>query len=103
VIEAKREEEGHRLPIHEQQAEDYAKTKLKWFADSRPLPFVYESTGIVTRYTALRDPKPRARPIFSFHHPDTLTDKKMKGFAGIIDNYSFAFLSQQPGIDEVNL
>ena len=69
VIEAKKEEEGHRLSVHEQQAEYYAESKLKWFADSRPLPFVYESTGILTRYTDLRDPKPRARPVFSFHHP----------------------------------
>jgi type I restriction enzyme, R subunit len=75
VIEAKKEEEGHRLSVHEQQAEDYAQSKLKWFTDSRLLPFVYESTGIVTRYTDLRDPKPRARPIFSFHHPKTLKDR----------------------------
>ncbi len=75
VIEAKKEEEGHRLTVHEQQAEYYAKSKLKWFADSRPLPFVYESTGILTRYTDLRDPKPRARPVFSFHHPKTLKDR----------------------------
>jgi putative restriction endonuclease len=26
----------------------------------------------------------------------------MKGFIGVTDNYWFAFLSQQPGIDEVN-
>lgn len=75
VIEAKKEEEGHRLSVHEQQAEYYAQSKLKWFADSRPLPFVYESTGILTRYTDLRDPKPRARPVFSFHHPKTLKDR----------------------------
>jgi len=75
VIEAKKEAEGHRLSVHEQQAEYYAKSKLKWFADSRPLPFVYESTGILTRYTDLRDPKPRARSVFSFHHPKTLKDR----------------------------
>jgi len=27
---------------------------------------------------------------------------KMNGFVGVTDNDSFAFLSQQPGIDEVN-
>ncbi|MFB0520159.1 MAG: hypothetical protein ACETWD_01880 [Desulfatiglandales bacterium] len=27
----------------------------------------------------------------------------MKGFVGVTDNDWFAFLSQQPGIDEVNL
>ncbi|MDF1592175.1 MAG: type I restriction endonuclease [Desulfobacterales bacterium] len=72
VIEAKKEAEGHRLSVNEQQAEFYAQSKLKWFADNRSLPFVYESTGILTRYTDLRDPKPRARPVFSFHHPKTL-------------------------------
>jgi len=75
VIEAKKEEEGHRLTVHEHQAEYYAQSKLRWFADSRPLPFVYESTGILTRYTDLRDPKPRARSVFSFHHPKTLKDR----------------------------
>ena len=75
VIEAKREEEGHRLNIHEQQAEHYAESRLKWFADNRQLPFVYESTGIVTRYTDLRDPKPRARTVFSFPRPKALKEK----------------------------
>jgi type I restriction enzyme, R subunit len=75
VIEAKKETEGHRLSAHEQQAEFYARSNLKWFADSQPLPFVYESTGILTRFTDMRDPKPRARPVFSFHHPDTLKER----------------------------
>ena len=78
VIEAKKEDEGHRLSVHEQQAEEYAESKLKWFADSRPLSFVYESTGILTQYTDMRDPKPRARRIFSFHHPRTLRDSILR-------------------------
>lgn len=75
VIEAKKETEGHRLTVHEHQAEFYAQSKLKWFADSCFLPFVYESTGILTRFTDMRDPKPRARPVFSFHHPVTLKER----------------------------
>ncbi|WP_027371421.1 type I restriction-modification enzyme R subunit C-terminal domain-containing protein [Desulfovermiculus halophilus] len=75
VIEAKRKDEGHRLSSHEGQAEAYAKSKIKWFADSHPLPFVYESTGLVTQFTDLRDPKPRAREVFSFHHPATLSQR----------------------------
>ncbi len=71
VIEAKREEEGHRLTVHEDQAEYYAKSKLK-YVNSEFLPFVYESTGEVTRFTDLRDPKPRSRPVFTFHRPETL-------------------------------
>jgi type I site-specific restriction endonuclease len=75
VSEAKKEEEGHRLNVHEGQAEYYAQGKLKWSADNHPLVFVYESTGNVTRFTDMRDPKPRARPVFSFHKPETLKDK----------------------------
>ena len=84
VIEAKREEEGHRLTSHENQAENYARSTLKWFADSQPLPFVYESTGVLTRFTDTRDPKPRSRPVFSFFRPETLKkritqDKTLRG------------------------
>jgi type I restriction enzyme, R subunit len=50
IIEAKREEEGHRLTMHEDQSGDYAKAKLK-FCNNASLPFVYESTGQVTRFT----------------------------------------------------
>lgn len=72
VIEAKKEEEGHRLSIHEEQSNNYAKSKLKYVSDNQPLAFVYESTGVVTRFTDCRDPKPRARMIFNFHRPETL-------------------------------
>jgi type I restriction enzyme R subunit len=73
IIEAKREEEGHRLSVHEDQTEDYAKAKLK-LLNNEPLLFLYESTGEVTRFTDHRDPKPRARPVFSFHRPETFRD-----------------------------
>jgi len=71
VIEAKREEEGHRLTVHEDQAEYYAESKLK-YVNNETLSFVYESTSEVTRFTNKRDPKPRSRPVFSFHRPGTL-------------------------------
>ncbi len=73
VIEAKRENEGHRLTIAEDQSSDYAKAKLKYL-NNDPLPFVYESTGTITRFTDYRDPKPRGRNIFSFHKPETLAN-----------------------------
>ncbi len=44
LIEAKREEEGVRLTMHEEQSADYAAAKLKYLNNER-LPFVYESTG----------------------------------------------------------
>jgi len=70
VIEAKKEEEAFRLTSHEEQSRDYAESKLKHL-NNDPLPFVYESTGEVTRFTDYRDPKPRSHPVFSFHRPET--------------------------------
>ncbi|MBM3590648.1 MAG: restriction endonuclease subunit R, partial [Alphaproteobacteria bacterium] len=58
VIEAKREEEGHRINIHEEQGENYAKAQLKYLKN-QPLPFVYISTGKINRFTNFNDPKPR--------------------------------------------
>lgn len=73
VIEAKREEEAHRINVHELQAEDYAKARLKHLKNE-PLPFVYISTGEVTRFIDFSDPKSRARELFSFHKPETIQD-----------------------------
>ena len=73
IIEAKREEEGHRINVHENQGEEYAHAKLKHLKND-PLPFVYISTGEVTRFTDFTDPKPRARELFCFHKPETLRD-----------------------------
>ncbi len=73
VIEAKREEQGHKLNEHEDQSEGYALAKLKHLKNE-PLPFVYLSTGEVTRFTDFTDPKPRAREAFSFHRPETLRE-----------------------------
>ncbi len=73
VIEAKREEEGDLLSIHEDQAEGYAGAKLKYLNNEK-LPFVYVSTGVLTKITDFRDPKPRAREVFSFHRPETIRD-----------------------------
>ena len=70
VIEAKRPEEGVRLTMVEDQTGDYAAAKLKHL-NNEPLRFLYESTGEVTRFTDTQDPKPRSRPEFSFHRPET--------------------------------
>ena len=70
ILEAKREDEGYRLTIHESQTEEYAKSKLKYL-DNDPLPLVYASTGIITNFTDCRDPHPRSRQVFSFHRPET--------------------------------
>ncbi len=73
IIEAKRAEEGVHLTMHEEQSEGYASAKLK-FLNNEKLPFVYESTGELTRFTDYRDPKPRSRPVFSFHRPETFRE-----------------------------
>jgi type I restriction enzyme R subunit len=78
IIEAKREDEGHRLTVVEEQSSEYANAKLKYL-NNDPLPFVYESTGVVTRFTDYRDPKPRGRNVFSFHKPDTIAQWLKKG------------------------
>jgi type I restriction enzyme R subunit len=78
VIEAKKEEEGVRLTTHEDQSKDYANSKLKYL-NNAPLPFVYESTGELTRFTDYRDPKPRSRPVFSFYRPETFQEWLRRG------------------------
>ncbi len=78
VIEAKREEEGARLTVHEDQAEYYAKATLKYNLNQEPLRFVYESTGILTRFTDFKDPKPRSRPVYHFHKPETMAEWLMQ-------------------------
>src|SRR3990170_3492743 len=40
----------------------------------RPLPFLYESTGVETRFTNGLDPDPRSRQVFAFHRPETLAE-----------------------------
>jgi len=37
-----------------------------------PLPFLYQSTGVETYFTDVRDPEPRSRRVFAFHRPETL-------------------------------
>jgi len=73
IIEAKRAEEGVHLTMHEDQSEGYASAKLKYLNNEK-LPFVYESTGEVIRFTDYRDIKPRSRPVFTFHRPETFSE-----------------------------
>lgn len=78
IIEAKRIEEGGRLSAHESQVEEYSQAKLK-FINNEPLPFLYLSTGQITRFTDTRDPKPRYREVFTFHRPETFAKWLRKG------------------------
>ena len=72
VVEAKPEDWGQKITTVEEQSSAYAAAKLKWVNNREPLPFVYESTGVLTRFTDGRDPKPRSREVFSFPRPDTV-------------------------------
>jgi type I restriction enzyme, R subunit len=84
VIEAKKEDEGHRLTVVEDQSTDYATAHLKFFKTTEGLKYIYESTGVLTRFTDYTDPKPRGRIVFSFHRPETLLElsKKAKSLRG---------------------
>ena len=74
VVEAKPEDWGQKITMVEDQSGGYASAKLKWLNNKGPLPFVYESTGVVTRFTDTRDPKPRSREVFSFPRPERIRD-----------------------------
>ncbi len=79
VIEAKRESKAENITTVEDQTDGYASAKLKWVRNSEPLPFLYESTGVITRFTDGRDPKPRSREVFTFHRPETLQERLEQG------------------------
>jgi type I restriction enzyme R subunit len=74
VIEAKQRDWGHKITTVEDQSSGYAAAKLKWVNNKEPLPFVYESTGVIARFTDGRDPKPRSREVFTFHRPETMAE-----------------------------
>ena len=71
VIEAKKV--GATLTGVEIQTEKYsAGLPAHLPAPVRPLPFLYQSTGVETRFTNRLDPAPRSRRVFHFHRPETL-------------------------------
>src|ERR1039458_1855354 len=73
VIEAKKE--GSTLVGVEIQTQKYSEgIPAVLPAPRRPLPFLYQSTGIETRFTNLLDPDASSRAIFSFHRPETLSE-----------------------------
>jgi type I restriction enzyme R subunit len=73
VVEAK--PAGHTLTGVEPQAQKYA-TGLppELTTPVRPLPFLYLSTGAVTRFTNGLDPTPKSRRVFQVHRPETLAE-----------------------------
>jgi type I restriction enzyme, R subunit len=73
VIEAK--PAGTTLTGAEPQSERYARGVSEAVpAAYRPLPFIYQSTGVETRFTNEIDPEPRSRRVFHFHRPATFAE-----------------------------
>ena len=73
IIEAKAE--GTTLSgVHKQTLPQSAGFPENLLHVQLPLPFNYESTGIETYFSDLRDPDYRSRRVFSFHRPETLQE-----------------------------
>ncbi len=72
AIETRPDSWGAKLTTVEEQSAGYATAELKWLANAEPLPFLYESTGQITRFTDAGDPNPRSREVFTFHRPESL-------------------------------
>ncbi|WIH05886.1 DEAD/DEAH box helicase family protein [Xanthomonas translucens pv. graminis] len=98
VIEAKRDEAGENLTMHEAQTERYANATLKWRKSKEPLRFLYESTGQIIHFTDGRDPHPRARELFHFFQPQTLAD-----WAAEADTLRHRLAERMPALPEENL
>ena len=89
VIEAKAEAWGEKLTTVEFQSQGYANAALKYVNNSEPLRFVYESTGVITRFTDGLDPHPRSREVFNFHRPETFVKwiKDSKSLRGRLHDF----------------
>lgn len=74
IIEAKRDESGENLTAAEDQTARYASATLKWRLQTAPLPFLFEATAQIIRFTDGRDPHPRSREIFHFYRPEHLAE-----------------------------
>ncbi len=98
VIEAKRDEEAENITTHEAQTERYAHAALKWRVDTTPLPFLFESTSQIIRFTDNRDPVPRSREIFHFFKPEQLI-----ACASQPDTLRRRLAEQMPALPERNL
>jgi len=102
IVEAKKA--GETLSGVEIQAKKYSEGLPATLpAHCRPLPFLYQSTGIETRFTNGYDPEPRSRPVFSFHRPETLLEwidntKSAKPFAKPLGELPGEFKVAEPTI-----
>jgi len=98
VIEAKRDDAGANITVTEDQTLRYAQSALKWRVKTTPLPFLFESTGKITRFTDGRDPAPRSREIFHFYRPEQLAE-----WAAQSDTLRARLANNMPPLPERNL
>jgi len=96
VIEAK--PDNTILTFVEEQTARYAGSALKWQLQSTALPFLFESTGQVTRFTDGRDPAPRSRELFHFFRPEHLAALMSQS-----DTLRRRLAEQMPALPERNL
>lgn len=74
VIEAKKE--GDTLTGVEVQTEKYSNGLPDHLTSvSKPLPYLYQSTGIETRFTNARDPNAASRNVFTFLRPESIAQE----------------------------
>ena len=100
VIEAKKM--GVTLSgVHEQTVR-YADGNLKHIIKKEDIPFQYESTGIETYFTDIRDPVPRQREIFNFHKPETL-DELLKQKTSLRKNLQSLPVLQTDGLRQCQI
>lgn len=72
IIEAKRDEAGENITTVESQTKRYGSSALKHHTDGISIPFLFESTSQIIRFTDGRDPQPRSRELFHFFRPEYL-------------------------------
>ena len=72
IIEAKRDEAAENITAAEDQTLRYANATLKWRVKTTTIPFLFESTAQIVRFTDGRDPAPRSREVFNFFRPEQL-------------------------------
>jgi len=78
IIEAKAEDYGQKITTVEEQSARYATSDFKHI-DEADIAFLYESTGVITRFTNQNDPNPRSREVFNFHRPEMLEKWSAEG------------------------
>jgi len=98
VIEAKRDEAGENITTAEDQTQRYANAALKWRVKTTPLPFLFESTAQIVRFTDGRDPAPRSREIFNFFRPE-----QVKKWLGQPDSLRRRLVQSMPALPKENL